>query len=210
MLGGFSLVAFWNDLLQSCSESLHLTKMKVLCLLLRRKSHLSGWNVKGVQIFDGRYTKEELFLSKIKGLDFGADHSRLYKSLLSSRQGLPPGKQRLETSYIVKRPYVRSPSPLCCICGGKKMLSQWLAKVWDKGIGFYTCKASLPVRPSTDTSIICVLVIEYFKGTLRTANYRTLHPRNATDSNSKLRENRCDIWNALITTKMAPACKIHR
>ena len=71
MLGGFSLVVFLNDLLQSCSESLHLTKMKVLCLLLRRKSHLSGWNVKGVQIFDGRYTKEELFLSKIRGWTLG-------------------------------------------------------------------------------------------------------------------------------------------
>lgn len=154
--------------------------------------------------------KERTFSVKNKRLEFGAEPSRLYKSLLSSRQGLPPGKQRLETSYIFKRTYVRSPSPLFCICGGKKMLSQWLAKVWDKGIGFYTCKASLLVRSSTDTSIICVLVIEYFKGTIRTANYRTLHPRNATDSYSKLKENHCDIWNALITTKMAPACKIHR
>lgn len=154
--------------------------------------------------------KGRTFSVKNKGLDFGVEPSRLYKSLPSSRQGLPPGKQRLETSYIVKRSCVRSPSPLCCICGGKKMLSQWLVKVWDKGIGFYTCKALLLVRPSTDTSIICVLVIEYFKGTLRTANYRALHPRNATDSYSKLKENRCDIWNALITTKMAPACKIHR
>lgn len=160
--------------------------------------------------FRWKVNKGRTFSVTNKGLDFRAEHSRLYKSLLSIRQGLPPGKQRLETSSIVKRTYVRSPSPLCCICGGRKRLSQWLAKVWDKGIGFYTCKASLLVRYSTDTSIICVLVIEYFKGTLRTANNRTLHPRNATDSNSKLRENRCDIWNALITTKMAPACKIHR